>query len=462
MNGIPVATGFVLIQWIIQNTANSFVALQDADDDDDEEEYQDKLKRLQADNLDLINLAIFLTDQYELNRPGRGFTWYNLPKNIPSLPNFNNTSILVSLANPSKCIAHIGFTPKEFNHMAGFVVVEAAVVGARNDNHFRTGKTTVRERFFIFLNYMNSQPTFRSMELEFMYAKSSIQADIQYMGDLLLTILKRELGTLWPTRAQRDFLKTLLPENLKNTGVFGIVDSFKLSNIDSTHKLTRRTHYNSHKGFGPNAILFSTVIGDFMALERFKNGNGNDLQQYHDTEVFHRENGKTMDADETLIGDSKYIGNVSNDPNSRQFCVKVTDAEMSTMNAQNYTYAENYNKSFDTLRAPIEQGIRYIKTFGVAGSSQEGRIKLHTHPNKKALLNDLACHLAIAKMRMRGQVFASNPAVLSHSSGGVNLADKIVRQHTGQLYTALGRESAFFGPALSGLQFHDYPDVIDL
>ena len=68
-----------------------------------------------------------------------------------------------------------------------------------------------------------------------------------------------------------------------------------------------------------------------------------------------------------------------------------------------------------------------------------------------------------AKMRMRGQFHQSNPAVLSHNSNeGINIAEKVIREKTYDLFTVHGRKNAFFGSALNGIGVDDLQDPLPL
>jgi len=62
-------------------------------------------------------------------------------------------------------------------------------------------------------------------------------------------------------------------------------------------------------------------------------------------------------------------------------------------------------------------------------------------------------------MEWRGQFHNSNPEIVSHGIGGVNVARRVINQHLERLFTAQGRSRAFFGCALAGLNQFE-PDVL--
>ena len=80
------------------------------------------------------------------------------------------------------------------------------------------------------------------LEALFQWAKSSINDDKYHLSAILLSVLKRELGNLWPNHADQLLLIGMLPESLKEKKIFFIVDSTKISNNDSNHLRTRQQH----------------------------------------------------------------------------------------------------------------------------------------------------------------------------------------------------------------------------
>jgi hypothetical protein len=457
---LPVPIIVIILAWVIQRNSNLLFFIRNNRDSDKRIRDRKRQELEENEELDLIDLAIELMFTDLQNRPGQGHEWYGRARNNPSIPRVNMRMINWILREPRRCIENIGFSPKEFNHLLQFVEIEVVLAGGRDGENFRQGKMTIRARFFVLLYYMNSQATFRNMEVIFCQAKSSINDDIKYLGQILLIILQREFAGLWPTLAERNEIREHIPENLKGTGVWGSVDSFKCENDDSLDPHTRSLHYNTHKGFGANGLLCTTAVGHVAYFAPFLNGNADDTGQYRVSDIYQRRNNCTMESWETLAGDDKYVGSVSSALDSAQLLQKVTNRELNQMDAATYALALEYNYSFNILRGSVELAIRVIKRCCVVGSSHKCRISLYTNPDFKELLNNLAAYLSIAKMRMRGQVLASNPAVIGHSRNGINLADRIVRRFTGRLYTAEGRQSAFFGPALSGLGFDDIPDPI--
>ena len=94
---------------------------------------------------------------------------------------------------------------------------------------------------------MNNNNSLRELESIFHWAKSSIARDLPHCPKILLDLLIIEMRSLWPNRAQRDLMRTFLPEILRGTGIFFVEDSTKLTNVDSTDPTTRRNNWNDHK-----------------------------------------------------------------------------------------------------------------------------------------------------------------------------------------------------------------------
>ena len=100
--------------------------------------------------------------------------------------------------------------------------------------HFRGCKYNLTGRLFIALYYVKHNCTFANLQFVFSIASSAINVDVYFILDMVLKIFKREMGELWPDRARRDLIRQMLPANMVGTGVFGIVDSSKITALDST------------------------------------------------------------------------------------------------------------------------------------------------------------------------------------------------------------------------------------
>ena len=267
------------------------------------------------------------------------------------------------------------------------------------------------------------------------------------------------MGQLWPDRQRRDLIRQMLPDNMQGTGVFGIVDSSKITALDSTDQDVRRQHFNSHKGFGPNIIVIVDLLGDLMYMESMPvllDGRGDDWSQYQQTDAFLQLNGVSWDPDETLMGDAKYRGASNVKVDSKSLLAKATPAEIRAwpVGTREREILELYNRSFSTMKSPVEMFIGGSKIHSGMGDASKCRQKISTDSGiaHMALLCEYGVYAHAARMRMRGQVHQSNPANLHHGFNGVDPIDRYIREQTGRLYTQPGRKHAFWGPPFTGLQ----------
>ncbi len=130
---------------------------------------------------------------------------------------------------------------------------------------------------------------------------------------------------------------------------------------------------------------------------------------------------------------------------------KISANEIGALDEADFLKAVEFNRFLDTVRAPIEQCIGGSKRGSFSGDRAKIRMSLKNSTESIALFDELAVYLHAAIMRMRGQVWQSNSAVLSmeHHS---HIAKKIINEQTGtNLFTFPGRKSAFHGSALHGM-----------
>ena len=230
-------------------------------------------------------------------------------------------------------------------------------------------------RLVILLWSMQSNQTLYRLEGLFGWAKSSINRDKYHLGRLLLNILQREAQTLWPNHEDQLVLISLLPDSLRATNIFFIVDSTKLKNNDSIDVDTRRRHWNNHKGFGCHMIMFCDLFGNVIWFEPMRDGNGADVQQYRSSAPFQQLYGCTFVETHTGMGDTAYVTASSNRPMSAALVQKfnlgiIADPVFLEL-------AIRHNKDFDVTRSGVERLNRGVKRFSVAG-----------HQSKISLLNN--------------------------------------------------------------------------
>jgi hypothetical protein len=416
------------------------------DDEEDLDEDQEAFEQLA--------LATSMLWEIEHNRPGRGYMSYGATPKPRNVPPFNELIVDWSLSDSTRCIAATGWTPLEFNHVLPYVEEAVRRNGGRNGGRFRACKADVQGRLFMLLWFLNANTSMRRMELIFCLTKSSICLDLFHMANILNQVLKVQLGTLWPVRAERDAMRLALPEALQGTGIFFLVDTTKSTNVDSVYPSTRRKHWNNHKRFGAVSTIYTDIFGSLIKCVPITDGNGNDNFKHQISPVFLLLEGIEFGDDETGFGDSHYHGASNVRLSSKSLVTKFTTHEINNeidINAKRLM--KSFNHSLNIIRTPIEQTIGGIKRGSYAGDRAKIRQSLHTNNSNIRVFFDLAAHLHAATMRMRGQIFGSNPATIGHDFSGVNLAAQIINENTHHLYTVPGYKNAFFGAALSGLGF---------
>ena len=412
-----------------------------------------------------LRLAISILILEEEIRPGKGNTYFGQDKLEPRIGNIPSNTIDLWMRSPSKCIKYTGWSPKEILHLLSFVETEIEQHGAIHGNgHYRRCKASLLVRLIILLWSLQSSDTMYRLEALFQWAKSSINDDKYHLSAILLSVLKRELGNLWPNHADQLLLIGMLPESLKEKKIFFIVDSTKISNNDSNHLRTRQQHWNNHKGFGCHMILYTNILGEIIHFEPMRDGNGSDIQQYRSSDVFQQSNGCTFVRHHSGMGDTAYKGASSSDPNSADLVEKFDlNDPVIRANPVLLALASRFNDDFDTIRSVVERSIRGVKRMDDCGErssmslKQRGSSEVH-----RRLLNELAGYLSIARHRMRGQYNNSNPEMVSPGLQGPNAARRVIHDHMGGTLTAAGRKNAFWGPALTGLNFDDIPDILPL
>ena len=118
---------------------------------------------------------------------------------------------------------------------------------------------------------------------------------------------------MFPNSQQREAMRNLcLPDNLKDTGLFFVVDGMKHTNVDSVHNDVRRRNFN-HKGYGMSFIHITDLLGRTIDVSgRHSPGNTYDLTQYHPSDFFMQtRDNHQFGINETGMGDSAYVGPVN-------------------------------------------------------------------------------------------------------------------------------------------------------
>jgi hypothetical protein len=230
-----------------------------------------------------------------LMRPGRGFMAFGRTPKADSVPPFNIGMIDNALNFDYKCLEIIQLLPDEFNHILGFVTLRI-----NQDTRFVEGKAPLRAQLFMLFYFLKNNNAYRELEFIFGLAKSSCKDNLFSMAAIVLDVIKSEMRSLWPSRPQRDLMRTFLPDILRLSGLFFFVDSSKKTNVDSCDTDTRRLHWNTHKRFGSNAIYFTDLLGQLIHIETGLHGSSGDLPQYRETDAFLQRNGITWDDDEVI------------------------------------------------------------------------------------------------------------------------------------------------------------------
>jgi hypothetical protein len=89
---------------------------------------------------------------------------------------------------------------------------------------------------------------------------------------------------------------------------FFLVDSFKVSNVDSTDMDVRREHFQYPKGFGMHGLIFTDILGNLLQLTMNIDGNKSDSTMYHSSPPNLQQRGIVIPIDTTGLGDSSFEG----------------------------------------------------------------------------------------------------------------------------------------------------------
>ena len=252
-----------------------------------------------------------------------------------------------------------------------------------------------------------------------------------------------------------------LPDILKDTGLFFIVDGMKDTNVDSVHNDVRRRNFN-HKGYGMSFIHITDLLGRTIDVSgRHSPGNTYDLTQYHPSDFFMQtRDNHQFGINETGMGDSAYLGPANNKIGSTDFLQKYPDVEIQrAIDNGDYdlaSYMDEWNRSVTLTRVAVEQNIGGTKIDSkFYGDASKCRFPLSVPVSVEHV--DLYCELAeylkANKMNWRGQFHRSNAACifLEGEGGSMDRAKKKINENCFiNLMTADGRKGSFYGRGLAG------------
>ena len=261
----------VAVNSFMQNVMN-LLCMDGAGSDDDEIYEDEEVEELRA-KATAVEFAEVLVYFDESMKPGRGHTYFDTPRSPDDVGPASLESMRRILENPRKCLETLRLSPKEFHHLVTFVRPAILQAGARNGGGFRECKVPIDIRLYIILFCLASKMTMRELENYVGVAKSSCNADLLFIGRILVDVLKIQFVSLWPSRAERDAMKQLLSSHLQGTGLFFSLDHTKFQNMDSTDDVTRRQHFTRHKGFGASGLICTNIFGQIIFAENDKNGN---------------------------------------------------------------------------------------------------------------------------------------------------------------------------------------------
>ena len=322
-----------------------------------------------------IDLNIALLAEKEKLKPGQGKMRYGeVPKPRNILPfNIDIVNLHLNDDQSQKCNRNIGFTAKEFSHLFNFFQPALHAAGNLQSSvkEYHYVKPDDRCRLYVLLYSLHNNSTLDQLEGVFQWARSSIQRDIYHCAKILLDLLIFQMKTLWPNRAERDLMKTFLPDILKNTGIFFVVDSTKIYTYDSVDVGTRTRNFEINKGFGPCYNNICNIFGSTIAFEIRHEGSQSDITSYHGSDCFNQRNGCTWDNDETGMGDQKYTGVSNINPGSKLLLRKYTETDIEIERTNNryetVQFMNRFNKSYEVVRSSIELNIKHVKRSIYAG-----------------------------------------------------------------------------------------------
>ena len=269
---------------------------------------------------------------------------------------------------------------------------------SREGNDFCEKKSTVSERLRILLMFIRYNVTLRAMEAYVWWSNLKIQVDLSYCAVVLEEVLKATLGETLPNLQQRNEMRnSCLPNIIKHTGLFFIVDGMKHTNVNSIHNDIRRRNFKD-KGFGASFIHITDLLGRTIDIAgRHSPGNTHDLTQYHSSDFFMQtRNNHQFGINETGIGDSAYVG-PANKIGSTDLLQKYPDVEIQrAIDNGDYDlalYMDEWNRSLTLTRVAVERNIGGAKIDSkFYGDASKSRFSLAVSDNVEHV--DLCCELA--------------------------------------------------------------------
>lgn len=387
----------------------------------------------------------FALDELErdiLDRPGRGHQRPGIVKRPTILGIFNNNYINAMLHSTPATQDFFFWTPQEIDFMLPLFEHRWPLMLNK-----KLKKGGVRGMFFIVLRFVKSNDSMRSLEKWFQYSKSEICDNLPLAAMVLQTVLDDLMLNTFPTRAERDEMRHMLPPILQGTGIFGSVDSTKICNLDSIEKDTRKRNFETHKGFGINCTTICDLYGRIRYYQ-FDHGHEHGLTSYRSGDFFLRRKPEyIIGDDEALDGDAAYTGLIQYNLSSMEFPQAIPENIITQFNdARSRVALRAYNTARLVIKNPVEQANRSFKRNALVGDRSKCRISLNTNESKAINWIKLAVSIEMLTMNMRGQYNQSNMNNLCLASidGPSPAALSLARTtFTNQLLTA--RNKCFYG-----------------
>jgi hypothetical protein len=210
---------------------------------------------------------------------------------------------------------------------------------------------------------MSSNKTLKELEQEYNWASSSICKRLPKLLILYMGVLEAMVINPWPTPQEFQRENALLAEPLLTAGVALIVDTTKVSNVDSVYVDTAGNHHN-HKGFGLTVNVMTDMHGNMLDVQVNIDGNTGDVPAYRRSDPYLSLNNKIIPIQYTALGDGGYAGRVSSQRGSKNLVCNLTGPERAgilhgAMHLQQALEAQERIKRRN--RQPVECAIRVMK-----------------------------------------------------------------------------------------------------
>ena len=151
---------------------------------------------------------------------------------------------------PHKLFSDIHVTDKEFFYFAKYYErLRQLSGGSTPGTRFRRNSYgQLWPEWYMLFDYISNDKDLREMESCYQKSFSSVRRTLYNSMQLYVALLERMLSlNRWPSVLEQDALIEMLPPALKHLRFFFLVDSFKVSNVDSTDINVRRQHFQIPK-----------------------------------------------------------------------------------------------------------------------------------------------------------------------------------------------------------------------